>query len=212
VTAHQFLRVLKTLGLMPPTASEFALITRRYCDQGTTEEINYYWFCRDIDHKDDIFPKYVAKYPEAEPEYKQGKHVTQVSSFFKTGTQDLDVVNNRFMQTSVRTHNDPTDVEDRIRSMVVMKRIRIEEFFRDFDKLRKGRITRSELKRILSVLNFSFEDEEFESLCDKYKTKDAEVFFNYVAFTASINRAFTIQGIDKNPLERVRAQTVDDTL
>jgi hypothetical protein len=177
---------------MPPTASEFSLITRRYCDQGTTEEINYYWFCRDIDHKDDIFPKYVAKYPEAEPEYKQGKHVTQVSSFFKTGTQDLDVVNNRFMQTSVRTHNDPTDVEDRIRSMVVMKRIRIEEFFRDFDKLRKGRITRSELKRILSVLNFSFEDEEFESLCDKYKTKDAEVFFNYVAFTASINRAFTI--------------------
>lgn len=104
----------------------------------------------------------------------------------------MDVVNNRFMQTSVRTHNNPNDVEDRIRSVVVMKRIRIEEFFRDFDKLRKGRITRSELKRILSVLNFTFEDVEFEALCDKYKTQDAEVFFNYVDFAASINKVFTI--------------------
>jgi Ca2+-binding EF-hand superfamily protein len=92
----------------------------------------------------------------------------------------------------VRTHNNPEDVEDRIRSMVVMKRIRIEEFFRDFDKLRKGRITRSELKRILSILNFTFEETEFDALCDKYKTNDAEVFFNYMAFTASINKAFTI--------------------
>lgn len=126
---------------MPPTAAEFALITRHYCDQGTTEEINYYKFCKDIDHKDDIFPKYVPKYAEIEPEYKQGKHVNQMSSFYKENTQDLDVVNNRFMQTSVRTHNNPDDVEDRIRSMVVMKRIRIEEFFRDFDKLRSGFIT-----------------------------------------------------------------------
>lgn len=205
VTAHQFLRVLKTLGLMPPSASEFALITRRYCDRDTTEEVNYYWFCRDIDHKDDIFPKYVAKYPEQEPEYKQGKHVEQTSSFYKTKTDDLDVVNNRFMQPKVFIHNNPLDVEDRIRSVVVMKRMRIEEFFRDFDKLRKGRITRSELKRILSILNFQLDENEFDALCNKYKTNDAEVFFNYVDFTASINKAFTITGIDKKPDVSVRA-------
>ena len=38
---------------------------------------------------------------------------------------------------------DPSDAEDRIRAKVVMKRIRIEEFFLDFDKLRKGRVTKS---------------------------------------------------------------------
>jgi hypothetical protein len=32
-------------------------------------------------------------------------------------------------------------VEERIRAVVVMKRIRIGEFFRDFDKLRKGKVT-----------------------------------------------------------------------
>lgn len=73
---------MKTLGLMPPSANEFALITRRYCDLGNTEEINYYWFCRDIDHKDDIFPQYQAKYPQKDAPYRQGKHVEQTSNFF----------------------------------------------------------------------------------------------------------------------------------
>jgi hypothetical protein len=46
--------------------------------------------------------------------------------------------------------NDPNDVEDRIRARVVMKRIRIEEFFHDFDKLRKGRVTGRQFQSILS--------------------------------------------------------------
>ena len=46
--------------------------------------------------------------------------------------------------------NDPSDVEDRLKAAIVMKRIRIEEFFRDFDKLRKGRVTRPQFKSILS--------------------------------------------------------------
>jgi len=45
------------------------------------------------------------------------------------------------MQQAVNIANDPSDVEKRLQAQVVMKRIRIEEFFRDFDKLRKGRVT-----------------------------------------------------------------------
>jgi Ca2+-binding EF-hand superfamily protein len=197
---------------MPPNPAEFALITRRYCDLGNTEEINYYWFCRDIDHKDDIFPAYQAKHPQAEAEYKTGMHVGQTSSFFNRQTADLDVVNNRFMEPKVEISNDPSDVEDRIRSMVVMKRMRIEEFFRDYDKLRKGRITRQEFKRVLACFNFVYTEDELEALCNKYKTNDPEVFFDYPAFVASINKAFTITGIDKAPETQVQAQTNNDTL
>lgn len=78
-------------------------------------------------------------------------------------------------------------MEDRIRSIVVMKRVRIEEFFIDFDKLRKGRVTRNQFKGILSSMNFSLTDDEFNSLADKYKTNDPECFFNYVDFVHSIN-------------------------
>lgn len=67
---------------------------------------------------------------------------TQVSSFYTGEGNDLDVINNRFGQPRIETFNDPSDVEDRLRASVVEKRVRIEEFFRDFDKLRKGRVTR----------------------------------------------------------------------
>ena len=120
-------------------------------------------------------------------------------------------MNNRFLQAKVDVSNDPSDVEDRIRSIVVMKRVRIEEFFIDFDKLRKGRVTRRQFKSILSNMNFALTDDEFEALADKYKTDDPEVFFNYVDFCHSINKAFTIRGIDKCPSTRVAPLTKEDT-
>lgn len=45
-----------------------------------------------------------------------------------------------------------------------MKRVRIEEFFRDFDKLRKGKVTANQFTSILSMLNFQLTDAEFEAL------------------------------------------------
>ena len=93
-----------------------------------------------------------------------------------------------------------------------MRRVRIEEFFLDFDKLRKGRVTRNQFKAILSSMNFNLTDDEFEYLCNKYQTNDPERFFNYRAFNANINKAFTTTGIDKDPTVRVAAVTQNDTL
>jgi len=64
-------------------------------------------------------------------------------SFFNEETKDIDVINNRFMQKRVEQSNNPEDIEDRLRAAVVMKRVRVEEFFLDFDKLRKGRVTKN---------------------------------------------------------------------
>jgi Ca2+-binding EF-hand superfamily protein len=91
----------------------------------------------------------------------------------------------------VNIANDPTDVEQRLQALVVMKRVRIEEFFRDFDKLRKGKVTIPQFKGILSILNFSLTEEEFASLANKYQTEDPDGKFNYFAFCDSINQIFT---------------------
>ncbi len=93
-----------------------------------------------------------------------------------------------------------------------MKRIRIEEFFKDFDKLRKGKVTINQFTSILCMLNFSLNDAEFEALAQKYKTNDADGQFNYFAFCASINAAFTMRGIDKDPSATVKALSDEDTL
>lgn len=212
ITAQQFLRVMKTLNIMPPSEELFDLIIRRYCDRGNTKEINYFHFCKDVDRPEDMFPQYQAKRPQPEQFKKIGVRPKQVSTFFKQTTDGLDVINNRFMQDHVDISNDPSDVEDRLKAIIVMKRIRIEEFFRDFDKLRKGRVTRPQFKSILSSMNFTLTNDEFKALAKKYETADPERFFRYVDFCKNINLAFTIQGIDKNPTTRVAPITQNDTL
>jgi Ca2+-binding EF-hand superfamily protein len=58
-----------------------------------------------------------------------------------------------------------------------MKRVRVDEFFKDFDKLRKGKVTVNQFKSILSTLNFNMTEVEFESLAARYQTP--ENHFNY---------------------------------
>jgi len=92
-----------------------------------------------------------------------------------------------------------------------MKRVRIEEFFIDFDKLRKGKVTKNQFQSILSMLNFNLTKYEFDSLAAKYRTADPEEMFNYKDFCACINGAFTTYGIQKAPLAKVNAVTVENT-
>jgi hypothetical protein len=92
-----------------------------------------------------------------------------------------------------------------------MKRVRIEEFFFDFDKLRRGKVTKTQFESILSMLNFNFTKEEFTQMAEKYRTNDPEFLINYKAFCHSINSAFTTYGIQKDPLAPVLPVTVDNT-
>ena len=90
-----------------------------------------------------------------------------------------------------------------------MKRVRIEEFFKDFDKLRKGKVTVPQFKSILSMLNFYLTEEEFQALAYKYESSDK--MFNYNEFCKLINSAFTMKGIDKDPTATVKPITAQDT-
>ncbi len=83
---------------------------------------------------------------------------------------DLDIISNRFLQKRIETSNNPLDIEVRLQASVVMKRVRIEEFFYDFDKLRKGMVTKNQFMSILSMQSFNLTQEEFDSIATKYET------------------------------------------
>ena len=135
--------MLKELKILPPSEDLYQLLLRKYFDAGNIREVNYFKFCADIDRPEDIFPQYQAKHPKEEKLMLQGQLRDAGHSFFNEETKDIDVINNRFMQKRVEQSNNPEDIEDRLRAAVVMKRVRIEEFFLDFDKLRKGRVTKN---------------------------------------------------------------------
>lgn len=134
---------MKELRLIPPSEDLFQLILRKYLDKGNVREINYRDFCADIDKPKDMFVQYEDKHPKPEVNQLNGTLRNAGSTYFFYETSNLDVINNRFLEKRVETSNNPTDVEDRLRALVVMKRVRIEEFFLDFDKLRRGKVTKT---------------------------------------------------------------------
>ena len=205
--------MLKELKLIPPDEELFQLLIRKYLDKGNIREINYFKFCADIDRPEDIFPKYVAKNPKKEDIFYLGQLRDAGSTYFQEETSVLDVINNRFMQKRVETSNNPNDIEKRLQAKVVMKRIRIEEFFLDFDKLRKGKVSKNQFESILSMLNLNLTKEEYSFLFEKYKVvNDPQNMMNYHDFCMSINSAFTTYGIQKDPKVDVKPVTVENTI
>ena len=183
----------------------FQVLIRKYFDKGNVREVNYVNFCQDIDRPEDLFSGYVPKHPQPDQGMAAGQLRDAGSTFFQDSTLGLDIISNRFLQKRIEISNDPNDVEVRLRAAVVMKRVRIEEFFYDFDKLRKGKVFKGQFQSILSMLNFNLTQEEFDSLAARYQTDDN--MFNYKDFCANINSAFTVYGIQKHPLTKVPAVT-----
>lgn len=107
ITAEQFRRVMKQLSLIPPTEELFQLLLRKYLDKGNIREINYFMFCADIDKPEDIFPVYTAKNPKPEYHIFHGQLRDAGSTFNESTTENLDVINNRYLQKRVEIANNP---------------------------------------------------------------------------------------------------------
>ena len=217
VTDQQFQRVLKNLGLLPSSDQVFDLIIRKYLDKNNRREVNYFTFCADVDRPEDMFPQLAserakrAKALSSKPGSANAPSaaITASNFFYPGSTKEINVLENRYLQPAVHIAHDPSDVEQRLQAEVVMKRVRIEEFFRDFDKLRKGKVTVPQFRTVLSMMNFALTDAEFQSLSHKY---NEDGHFGYAAFCHNINLAFTQKGIDKDPTASVKPVTHDDTI
>jgi len=163
VTRDQFARVLKKLDIYPLNDFVFELIVRKYLTKGTLKEMNYVFFCKDVDKPEDMFPEYRPKREQLAPQAPES-HKKPHNTFYNDSTKGVNVMESRFSKKAINISNDPSDILNRLQAAIVMKRVRIEEFFRDFDKLRKGKVTIPQFKSILSNLNFSMEDHEMESI------------------------------------------------
>lgn len=82
-------------------------------------------------------------------------------------------------------------IEDKIRSVAFQRRVRTNEFIRDFDPLRSKLITSMQLQRSLSMLGVQLSNEEFAILKDAYM----DATWNKIAY-----EPFT-QSIDKGKIQ-----------
>ena len=121
MTKHQFLR---TLGQMGVSTSEDILniLLKAYMDKGNVDEVNYFDFCEDVDSAEFLF---------------------EVSRGFNHSFDYYPKTQPRETAKDIKKDvpNDVDDIIAKLRQTCKEQRIRISEFFRDFDKLRSGYIT-----------------------------------------------------------------------
>merc|ERR1711959_254818 len=88
----------------------------------------------------------------------------------------------------------------KIQAKVVEKRVRLNEYFQDFDPLRKGFCTAGQLKTVLTILQLEKEVDrnDFNHLVEAYTRDDG--MFCYALFCRDIDAAFTMPGLEKEPL------------
>ncbi|RNF22887.1 uncharacterized protein Tco025E_03024 [Trypanosoma conorhini] len=60
------------------------------------------------------------------------------------------------------------EVLQKVRVRVAQRRLRLDDFFTDFDSLRSGRITAAQFRRALAVNSIQLTDAEFEALKDAF--------------------------------------------
>ena len=178
VTKAQFLRVLDRLRIYAPQ-HVLQGILKRYMDMGNIDEVNYVDFCEDVDSSNQLF---------------------EVGQDFNHSFDYFPKTQARVSKAEI-VRNNPVDVDDilaRVRQICLEQRIRIPEFFRDFDKLRSGYITANQFRMGLSMAKIPISHQEFAKLAETYKAPKAGDHVKWREFCDDTDEIFTKKGLEKN--------------
>ena len=178
VTKQQFLRVVDLLKISAPDAVTQALL-RRYMDKGNVDEVNYVDFCDAVDGSDELFGvgrdfnHSFAYFPKTQPRVSKAEIV----------------------------RNTPDSVDDvlaRIRQICSQQRIRIGEFFRDFDKLRTGFITNAQFRIGLSMAKVVISHPEFQLITSHFKAPKEGEHILWRDFCDGVDEVFTKKNLERS--------------
>jgi len=115
-----------------PAERYLNLLIRKYIDNGNPKEVNYVNFCDDVDNVAEMLETVIKG-------IKPNEKLIDPFEDIIENTDNLKLMSTLYTSKKLSTKSKGlTEVELKIQAEVVMKRLRIKEFFRDFDGLRKG--------------------------------------------------------------------------
>ena len=109
---------------------------------------------------------------------------------------------------------DDIDIEglmDKLRSRILVRKVRIEDFFSEFDGLRSGYVSKAQFRCGMSIADINLTEPEFGLLEQAYAHPTAEDKFAWREFTDAINLVFAQPGLEKNPLTDAQITYVPGT-
>merc|ERR1719311_962684 len=76
------------------------------------------------------------------------------------------------------------EIEESIRARVRERRLNLVCFFQDFDKCRRGHVSKSQLHRVMAALAVEVDEESVSALCKRYCDLGNHIDFDYQDFCA----------------------------
>lgn len=195
-TKHQFGRVLRTVDLIP-SPFDFNILCKKFEDR-LSGDINYALFCQIVEQDFTA----IKIDDEIEQNYGQARSIKSTNQI-----SSIDVV----PSNSKENFN---DLMGRIRHHVLINRIRVKEFFEDFDPLRLGTITKSRFIRVLSSLGLTGLDglplniKQFQLLIDQYQHPTEKDLVLWKQFEIDLESVFTLSDLDKKSSIEVSPQSI----
>lgn len=147
-------------------------------DKGNTEEVNYFEFINDVDRPEDMFGA--------------GRDFNHSYDYFSV-TEPRKVAD----QVVRLQPEDLDDVLSRIIKECSQKSIRLQEFFRDFDRLRSGSITTTQFRIGLNMAKIDLLRTEFDLLSKNYPS-DKQNMVAWKQFCEDVDEVFTKKGLEKD--------------
>jgi hypothetical protein len=135
-------------------------IMKEYNRNRNLKDVNYVKFWQDSDNLSEI--NYTV-------DPKKNEFTTYVPEDVITDPSKLDFAGSLYLTKRLAPTKELTEVEKKIQAEVVMKKLRLKEFFKDFDGLRKGTVTETQFRRILDMTGIQLNDDEYGALLTKYK-------------------------------------------
>ncbi|CAF1138992.1 unnamed protein product [Adineta steineri] len=194
-TKHQFGRVLRTLDLIP-SPYDFNILCKKFEDR-ENGDVNYALFCQMTEQD------FVAIKVESEVEFP-----------FERARIDEEQKRDKLNVTIDTSNVDLNDLMGRIRHHVLIKRIRVKEFFEDFDPLRLGTVSQARFIRVLASLGLTgldgipLTEAQMFALCDHYRHPEQRDLIQWKQFEQDVESVFTLSDLEKVPTLKVSPQTI----
>lgn len=153
--------------------SEYQTLFSRYDDDGDGQ-VNYLMFCEDIDEMCSE-----SSSPDSQNERKPALSTFSISNGYP-------------VREKLLSSDEIDELEEKIREIVFTRRIRLSEFFSQYDSRRRGYITRSQFSSSLDAAKLSLRPEETAALCDRYvdpldRKYNGQSYVCWVSFNQSID-------------------------
>ncbi|KDO20701.1 hypothetical protein SPRG_13913 [Saprolegnia parasitica CBS 223.65] len=199
VTCEQFARVLALFNLHVVSPAEKHVVLKRYASTRLNSApvaqlafdnkafVNYKTFCLDLDGYDESMQR-----PASSEPVKRGgmPKVTDDAPSEANVQRTLPMLLRYIKQKAKRD------------------RLRVEEYFRDFDRLRKGKITRAQYGGGLHAAGFILSPEDLDLLASAFPYQnevdvEGASMVAWTRFVDEVEAVFTVKGLEREPTKDI---------